>query len=152
MSRESYSRTITVKNNVKAAYAALTIGFANWWTKPDVPLLKQGDQAKFTFLPGKSYWKFEAIELIPDEKVVMKCVEALHLHEGYSDEIKQEWLNTTVVFKINKRDEGTEISIEHIGLLPTLYCYKICEAGWDFFFTESLKLYLETGIGKPHQL
>jgi len=28
--------------------------------------------------------------------------------------------------------------------------FEICESGWDYFFVDSLKAYLNTGVGLPH--
>jgi len=151
MSTPNYTRTITVRNTSNAAYRALTSGIESWWTKPDTPLTRVGDRAKFTFPPGKSFWTFEATLLKPVERVEMRCVEALHLHEGQPKEIEQEWLGTTVIWDIIPNGDETDIRVEHIGLVPTLLCYEICEAGWDMFFVDSLKAYLDTGTGHPHQ-
>jgi hypothetical protein len=150
MSTHDYSRVITVKNSPQAVYEALTTDIEHWWTKPDQPLSKVGDQAKFTFPPGRSFWTFEATILTPGQYVEMICVDALHLHEGQLKEIEKEWLNTKVVWKIIPQGEYTDIQLNHIGLLPSLLCYQICQEGWDFFFTESLKNYLDNGVGKPH--
>ncbi len=151
MRTSNYSRTITVKNNSNAAYHALTKGIENWWTKPDAPISTLGDQAKFSFPPGNGYWVFEATILEPSKRVEMRCVEALHLHEGMPKEIEQEWLGTVVNWEITPKGEETDIHIEHIGLVPTLHCYGICEAGWDMFFVDSLQAYLDTGVGNPHR-
>lgn len=152
MSTQNYSRIISVKNTPSAAYAALTTDIEHWWTKPDSPISHEGNKAKFTFPPGKSYWTFRATHLTPNKRVEMKCVEALHLHEGQPKAIEQEWLGTTVVWEITPAGDETRIHIEHIGLIPTLHCYDVCEAGWDMFFVDSLKDYLDTGKGKPHGL
>ncbi|MEO1244130.1 MAG: SRPBCC domain-containing protein [Pseudomonadota bacterium] len=150
MNAENYSRTITVRNTASAAFDALTTGFEYWWTKPDKPIQSPGDQAKFTFPPGKSYWTFKAMQLEQDKRIELVCTDALHLHEGKPEEIRTEWLGTRVVWDIRSTGGTTEITLEHHGLVPTLLCYDICEAGWDFFFLDSLKSYLETGTGKPH--
>ncbi len=151
MTTDNYSRTITVNNSPAAAYEALTTGIENWWTKPDSPISKLGDQAKFTFPPGKSFWTFEATALKPNERVEMQCVEALHLHEGQPKKIEQEWLGTKVIWQIRSNGEATDIQIEHVGLTPSLHCYDVCQAGWDLFFVDSLKAYLNTGVGNPHR-
>lgn len=128
----------------------MTVGIENWWTKPDAPLIKLGDRAKFTFPPGKSYWTFEVTLLEPHERIEMTCVEAAHLHEGQPKEIELEWLGTKVIWEISLKGDETDIRIERVGLVPTLLCYDICEAGWDLFFVDSLKTYLNTGVGRPH--
>ncbi|MEO0440502.1 MAG: SRPBCC domain-containing protein [Pseudomonadota bacterium] len=151
MKNENYKRTISVSAGADKAYWALTQGMHKWWTKPDAPMIKTGDRSKFTFPPGKGYWIFEAIALEPGKRVEMLCVDALPLHEGKPREIEEEWLHTRVRWDIKSGVDGTEITVEHIGLVPDLLCYDICAAGWDMFFTESLKAFLDTGTGKPHQ-
>jgi len=150
MSADYYSRKIIVAATPEQAFQALTMGFEHWWTTPDQPITSVGDRAKFSFPPGVSYWTFEALTLSPSECVELKCIDAFHIHEGQPKEIETEWLNTKVVWKISVQDGNTNINFEHIGLNPSLLCYGICEAGWDFFFVDSLKAYLDTGSGKPH--
>lgn len=150
MTTANYSRSISVSASPKAAYHALTQGIEHWWTRPDQPITKVGDRAKFSFPPGKSYWSFEAVALVPGERVEMVCVEALHLHEGQPPEIEQEWLGTKVIWQIRREGDKTAITLEHIGLNPQLLCFDICRQGWDFFFAGSLKEYLDSGTGRPH--
>jgi len=150
MTTGNYTRTILVDNTAQAAYAALTSGIEHWWTRPDTPIRREGDEARFTFPPGKSYWMFKALHLVPNERVELVCVDALHLHEGQPKAIEKEWLGTRLTWDIRDNGGSAEIRLEHHGLVPALHCYDICEAGWDFFFTESLTQYLNTGTGKPH--
>lgn len=79
------------------------------------------------------------------------CVDALHVHDGQPKAIEVEWLGTKVKWSINENATGTTIELEHEGLTPALLCYEICRAGWDLFFLDSLKAYLESGEGKPHK-
>lgn len=150
MSKLHYAKTITVSAPVHSAYRALTEGFEHWWTKPDRNIVNTGDRAKFTFPPGASFWTFEATRLLPDIYVELKCVDALHIHQGQAKEIELEWLGTKVIWRIEEIKSQTHIHFEHIGLNPDLLCYDICQAGWDFFFLESLKKYLDSGSGTPH--
>lgn len=150
MTTQHYNRKITVKNTPESAYKALTQYIEYWWTKPDVPINAVGDKVKFTFPPGQSYWTFEAITLVPNQYIKMMCIDALHLHQGQPKAIEKEWLDTNLVFEITANGKNTDIKIEHIGLTSSLLCYEVCQAGWDFFFCDSLKAYLDTGIGKPH--
>ncbi len=63
--------------------------------------------------------------------------------------IKEEWLNTELVWTFKENGSEVEVSFVHNGLTPELNCYKICESGWNFFISTSLKNYLETGQGNP---
>lgn len=151
MNNQNYKRTISVSCDPERAYWALTEGMHEWWTTPDRQMKKVGDKSKFTFPPGNSYWTFMATSLVPAQRVEMVCVDALHIHDGQPAEIQTEWLATRIVWTIEPGSEGTEICVEHHGLIPTLHCYEICEAGWDFFFVKSLKAFLDTGVGEPHR-
>jgi hypothetical protein len=151
MSADNYARTITVAATPEQAYQALTAGFEHWWTIPNRTIADVGDQARFGFPPGLTYWTFQATHLSPGERVELECVDALHIHAGQPKEIETEWLGTKAVWRIDARDENTDIHFDHIGLKPTLLCFGICQAGWDLFFVDSLKAYLDTGVGKPHR-
>lgn len=152
MSSENYRRTISVAATPEAAYWALTEGMHAWWTTPDAPMKAIGDRSTFTFPPGVGFWAFEAAVLEPARRVEMICVEALHRHDGKPKTIETEWLGTRVVWRITANGTGADIDLEHRGLVPTLHCYDICEQGWDFFFADSLKAFLDTGTGNPHSL
>jgi len=146
-----YNRTITVTANADAAYTALTTGFKHWWTEPEGAVQQIGDRAKFGFPPGVSFWTFEAVKLVPGRLVELICVEAFHKHEGQPKEIETEWLGTRVIWVIEETDGGSSITMRHVGLMPGLLCFDICVAGWDHFYTNSLRLYLNDGIGTPYQ-
>lgn len=150
MKNQDYHSSIQVQASAQNTFEALTTGIQYWWTKPDQPLTKVGDIAKFSFAPNQSYWTFEATVLEPNTLVELQCVDALHLHEGQPKEIEQEWLGTKLVFVIKESDGQTLIDFKHLGLKPKLLCFEVCEAGWDRFFLDSLKCYLNTGQGKPH--
>lgn len=145
-----YHKRITTTASADAAYAALTTGFEHWWTKPSHVITRPGDRAKFTFPPGVSYWTFEAVKLEPNRYIELKCVEALHKHEGQPAAIETEWLGTRVIWQIEEKARSTTIDLNHIGLKPGLLCFDICKAGWDYFHADSLQAYLDTGKGKPH--
>jgi len=150
MSNQSYQKTIVVKANTERVFAALTRNIEYWWTKPDNAIVKEGDKAKFTFPPGRSYWTFEATSLTPNQ-VKLRCVDALHLHEGMPSAIETEWLGSQLIFNMTQKGQSTQIDFEHQGLIPQLHCYEVCENGWDYFFLESLQHYLDTGTGSPHR-
>ncbi|MGI9391322.1 MAG: hypothetical protein ACR2O1_14790 [Boseongicola sp.] len=151
MNSTNYNRSIRVSAEATAAFDAVTKGIEHWWTRPDNPLTKVGDRAKFTFPPGRSYWTFELTKADPSGHVEWECVDALHIHEGQPKEIETEWLGTKVLWSIKQDGSHTDIEIEHAGLQPELHCYDVCKAGWDIFVLDSLRNYLETGEGSPHQ-
>lgn len=145
---ENYERTIEVDATAADAFAALTTGMKHWWTSEAGQFEKVGDVARFGFSGRNGYWTFKAVTLDPD-RIEWECVEALHIHEGKPKEIETEWLGTRAVWTLTETGSGTRLDFEHQGLTPELLCYDICEAGWDMFFVDSLKSYLDTGTGKP---
>lgn len=147
----AFDRTIAVTADAKAAYAALTTGFKYWWTNPEGTIQQVGDHAKFGFPPGVSYWTFEAVKLVPGKYVELLCIEASHKHKGQPKEIETEWLGTRVIWSIEDAGGTTTITMRHVGLTPDLLCFDICVAGWDHFYTDSLKAYLNSGVGTPHR-
>ena len=151
MSAQSYTKSIDVTASPAAACDAVTVGVEHWWNRPDQPLAKVGDRAKFTFPPGVSYWTFALSKLERPSNVEWTCVDARHIHVGQPKAIETEWLDTRVLWQIKKRAAGSRIEMRHEGRTPELLCYDVCQAGWDMFFLGSLKQYLDTGRGTPHQ-
>lgn len=147
----NYKKTIQTTAGPDDVRGALTTGYHNWWTTPDRPILKVGDIAKFGFSDLFGYWSFKALEL-SDRRVVLECVDALHIQEGYPKAIETEWLGSQLIWTIEPDENGTRVTLEHDGLTPDLHCFDICRMGWDLFFVDSLKSYLDTGFGKPFSL
>jgi hypothetical protein len=65
------------------------------------------------------------------------------LSELLPGSILKEWEGTKLKWRIEKGGNSTRIIFIHEGLTPNLGCYDICETGWDYFFANSLKDYLE---------
>lgn len=150
MSANSYTREIIVSNTPHAAYRALTSEFDKWWTECSGPVIAVGDEVTFRFDP--TYWKMRATKLVPNESVELKCIEAHHIHEGLPASIRKEWEGTILKWHIQQQGDCTKISFIHEGLIPSLNCYEICEMGWDHFFVNSLKKYLDSGECNPETI
>lgn len=147
MKKNSYTREIVVSNTPDAAYRAVTSEFDKWWAISSGPINAVGDMVTFRFDP--TYWMMRATKLVPNESVELECVEAHHIHEGLPALIRKEWEGTKLKWNIQQQGDNTKISFVHEGLVPSLNCYEICEMGWDHFFVNSLKKYLDSGNGSP---
>jgi hypothetical protein len=147
MVANSYTREIVVSNTPSAAYRALTSEFDKWWTSSSRPVNAVGDTVTFKF--DTTYWTMRATKLVHEKSVELECVEAHHVHEGLPASIRKEWEGTELKWNIQQQGDETKISFIHEGLVPSLDCYEICEIGWDHFFVNSLKNYLDTGEGNP---
>lgn len=150
MSVMDYQRSVRVHATSDDIYLALTQGIEHWWTRPDKPILKEGDTATFTFPPNQSYWSFTAKKLLPDKMVTLVCTDGLHIHEGVSEDIATEWLDTQLIWEIKNYGIYREIDFTHLGLEPELLCFEVCKRGWDHFFLVSLPAYLDLARGQPH--
>lgn len=151
MSAQNYKRTVEIKSTATAVFQAVTVGVGRWWTKPDRPMQKLGDQANFAFPPSSAFWTFALTELKEPSRVEWTCTEAHHVHEGLPKSIEKEWLHTKILWTMKEVNGGVMVTLEHDGLNRELVCYDICETGWDMFFLGSLKQFLETGKGSPHK-
>jgi len=145
----NYTSEITVTNTPEAAYLALTTGFDKWWTSDCNQISETGEEITFRF--GSTYWVMRANNLVPDKFVELECIEAHHIHDGLPSSILNEWKGSKLKWEIQKQDEKTKIVLVHEGLMPSLECYEVCEQGWEYFFVNSLKQYLDTGKGSPFE-
>jgi len=139
----NYSARIQSHLPTKKVYKIITEEMANWWTPMSSKFLALGDFAKTEF-GGESYWVFEATVLNEYHLIELTCCEANHVHNGLSENIRQEWLNTILQFQISEERNITSIKFTHKGLLPELECFEVCKNGWDYFFLKSLKKYLDS--------
>ena len=61
----------------------------------------------------------------------------------------KDWNGTKIIFKLNKTENGIELTFSHVDWKSETECYKKCTGGWQFYLN-SLKSYLETGQGQPY--
>lgn len=145
MSDNNYSKSIAVGVSPNAIQNALTKDMSNWWSE-DFRL----DGDVFTIGFGETKKTFETLEQSLAQngfELVWLCTAASLLHPDVTN--PEEWVGTRIVWNVQPEGNNTRITMTHEGLNTTLQCHDICVQGWDFFFLQSLKDYLETGIGKP---
>ena len=70
-------------------------------------------------------------------------------HDLASLEQKDEWLGTNIIWHLTEQKHGTNVSLIHNGLVPSLTCYRVCQSGWQQYLS-SLQSYLESGQGNPY--
>jgi hypothetical protein len=142
----NYDSSIKVRADKKKVFNAIASELDKWWGKVDNPVANEGDE--FTISFGRTKWRFVITKFSQYNQITWKCIEAEHFVEGLSN-LKEEWLNTELVWTFKENGSEVEVSLMHKGLTPELNCYNICESGWSFFISTSLKNYLETGHGNP---
>ena len=143
----SYSTSVSFNGNVEAVFQAIAKNVQQWWGNTDSPVLKVGDE--FTTSFDKTFWKFKISIFEPSHKIVWECIDARHIHTGHNG-IEKEWLGTSVEWILE--EEGLSqvtVHFKHNGLTPDLNCYEICTPAWEMFVTQSLKSFVETGVGTP---
>ncbi|HMR83140.1 MAG TPA: SRPBCC domain-containing protein [Niabella sp.] len=143
---KNYSSLIQLNTTVDKVLNALTNEIPLWWTEMfEGSASKEND--RFTVRFGESIYKTMIVrELSGNSKVVWQVTDSLIAVPGL--EKQTEWINTTIIWEIAQREDKTELLLTHIGLHPDIECYNICIKGWQQF-TDSLKLFIETGKGTP---
>ena len=81
------------------------------------------------------------VEVVPNKKWVWLVTDC-HLH-WLKD--TTEWKNTRIVFEISEGNQQTRIDMTHVGLVPEVECYNVCEPAWNGHLN-NLAAWIETGI------
>lgn len=144
MENRNYHRTILV--NAPKADAMKKINQLNLWWRTDF----RGDtgrlQGKFRVPFGnvngeESFVDFVTSEIDPGTRLVWHVTDC-NL-PWFKD--KKEWNNTDVVFELSEQDGKTRIDFTHVGLVPEVECYSVCEKGWDGHITRDLEKLINEG-------
>ena len=143
---DNYQQSVSVKATKEQVFDALTTKVGEWWGPVDRMAQQVGETFKIDF-DGESYWKFQVVEMPGAQKVVWECIESHQDHNVKG--MDEEWTGSKLYWQIFERGQAVEVEFLHQGLVPQGDCYKVCSAAWDFYITDSLKSFLETGEGKP---
>lgn len=140
MKNKNYHRTIMV--NTSAKEAMKKISQINLWWRKDFSGTAEKLNDVFTVPFGEpSFVDFVISEFVPNKKVAWKVTDCYL--PWFNN--KKEWNNTEVVFELSEENGKTKIDFTHIGLVPQIECYTICEKGWDGHVTESLLKFINEG-------
>ena len=145
---KNYRQEVIVRSSPEGVYEALTIHIDKWWSTVDQSAQKEGDIFKITFT-GQSYWRFKVLESSEQGKVIWECIESNQDHN--INGMDEEWLGSKLYWDFVKNSHGVLVKFYHKGLSQGGVCYQACSTAWDFYITESLKNYLESGIGQPNE-
>lgn len=136
----SYVKRLELSASVEQVYEALTTenGIKSWWTTDCDVSTKVGGIHSFRF-ERLLFNSMKILELVPNQIVHWRCV------EGWS-----EWKETDVLFTLHSNENGkTIVEFQHLGLTPSLACYKMCSKGWDDTL-HHLQQYVENGETNAH--
>ena len=137
-----YRNSIQVVSNPEACFRAITQNMADWWSTTSAKFTEVGDEATVSFEGSPTQWTFRAEKLSSPDQIVLKCTQAVHIEVGLPKAIREEWLGSKLTFDINENRDGSQIDFIHEGLGPQLICHDVCVVGWDHFFGNSLKDYV----------
>ena len=149
----NYHASILVSKSKAEAFRAVAEQMDRWWTTTtEGELARVGSKVTVRFLPDFGFWTFEATVVDPEDCLEMLCVDAHHKVEGQPEAIDREWVGTKIIWEFNNIGDQTEVTMIHDGLTPELNCWGICLDGWDHFFKNSLKAFLNGDTPSPHSM
>ena len=143
-----YQQSLVVDATPATVYAALTTpeGLRGWWTDDCDVATVVGETITFRFGPTSKDMRIDRLDA---DREVRWHVTKAHIAAGNLAR-RDEWVGTDIVFRMAPAGAGrTRLDFEHVGLVPGLDCYALCENGWRHFMA-SLKQLAETGRGTPY--
>lgn len=145
---QGFYSAVFIKKPASGVYDALVseVGLKGWWTETCDIGTTEGSLSTFRF---DDSWKTMRMEkLCPASEVRWRCVDSsIDLEDGSKS---SEWIDTEFLFQLKPlSDQTTALHFQHIGLQPELQCYNDCKRGWTRFIN-SLKHFVETGVGEPY--
>jgi hypothetical protein len=145
MSQPGYTTSFLVDQTPAQAFAAIN-DVRGWWSQRiDGPTHQLG--AEFHYDNDELHQAtFRIVELVPDQRVVWKCLDN---HFGFTTDTT-EWIGTTVEFDVALENEGTRVTMTHVGLVPDYECFEVCVNAWGGYIDGSLKALITTGTGNPN--
>ena len=147
MNSKNFSIAFDVDQTPQEVFNAVN-SVTKWWIEEiQGHSSKLNDEFSVQFFVDVHYSKQKLIEVVPDKKVVWLITDSnLSFLQN-----KQEWTNTQVVFEISKNGDKTRLQFTHVGLTPTVECYKDCSGGWNQYIGSLHKL-ITTGKGEPEKM
>jgi uncharacterized protein YndB with AHSA1/START domain len=143
-----YQQSLVVDATPATVYAALTTpeGLRGWWTADCDVHTAVGETITVRF--GQTHKDMRVDRLDAGREVRWHVTQA-HIAAGNLTR-RDEWAGTDIVFRLSPAGSGrTRLDFEHVGLVPSLDCYALCDNGWRYFLA-SLKQLAEAGRGTPY--
>ncbi len=146
MENQNYNATIMVNQPANEVFKSIN-SVSKWWVENlEGDSHKLNDVFKIDFT-GNNFVTHKIIEFVPNKKVVWLVTDC---YLGWLKD-KTEWTNTKMSFEISTKNNSTEISFTHIGLVPEVECYEMCIKGWNQYVKGSLFKLITEGKGAPQQ-
>lgn len=145
MKNQDYRSSIVANVTPKEALDKIS-RVSEWWAKNfEGSSQKLNDIFTVRFGNGDMY-KGKVSEFIPDQKIAWQVIDS---HQTWVANVT-EWTGTTILWEVSVQEAGTQITMTHIGLNPSLECYETCSnKGWDYLLHKSLLSFLTENKGLP---
>ena len=143
MKKENFATSFAVDQTPQQVFDAIN-NVRGWWSGEI-----EGDTdklgAEFTYrYKGVHRSKQKITELTPGTKVVWHVLDS-----SLSFRKENEWTGTDIVFGISQKENKTEVSFTHIGLVPDFQCYGDCSGAWGVLINGNLRKLITTGKAQP---
>lgn len=139
MNTQDYRKSITTTVPAEEAFTRISSA-RSWWTTNIKGSAKNLNDV-FTMFTDRDTVTLQVVEAVPNKKLVWLVTDCqMHWLKDTA-----EWKNTQIVFEISEGKDQTRIDMTHIGLVPEVECYDVCEPGWNHHLKD-LTTWLETGI------
>jgi hypothetical protein len=141
MKNQDYHKSITTDVSAEEAFEKIC-SVSKWWTANFEGSAKKLNDI-FTLRFGENKFTFKVVDAVPNKKLVWLATDC---YMPWLND-KTEWKNTKIVFEFSEAKAQTRIDLTHVGLVPGIECYNVCEVGWNQYFGESIPALLATGKG-----
>ena len=145
MTLQDYSTTILVDQTPAEVFHAVT-NVRGWWSEEVEGGTQKLNDVFLYHYKDVHIARMKLVEVIPNKKVVWQVLDN---HFSFTKD-KSEWVNTKIIFDIEKKGNQTQLTFTHLGLVPAYECYNICNDAWGNYIRSSLKGLIATGKGKPN--
>ncbi len=140
---ENYHSSIELNATPEKVFNALTNRIPLWWTEMFEGSSNQAGDT-FTVRFGNNVFKSIRVEeLTAHTRVSWHVTDSVIAVPELQNQ--KEWIGARIIWEIFPKNIHAQLQLLHIGLNPEIECYQMCSKGWQQF-TDSLKLYVETGI------
>jgi hypothetical protein len=138
MNTKDFTVTFLVPNAPREVYKTL-LDVRSWWTglyNEDIKGKSDVLNESFTFRAGGGvhYTKQQLIEAVSNKRIVWQVNEASLTFVQNTTE----WIGTRICFDIAEKNNQTQITFTHEGLVPAFECYESCSTSWTKYLEERL--------------
>jgi len=141
----SFTTSIEVDRPPKEVYDAVN-NVRGWWLHNIEGETNRVDDEFRFYVDGRLQFHFKVIEMVPYKRIVWLTVD-----HNFRDTGEQEWKGTTLLFEISENGGKTRLRFTHLGLVPPLECYDICQNSWTNYIQVSLFNFVKKGEGQPNR-